>query len=306
MPDQPCPAPTRPPTPHGVVCTLWPFHRVYEAQLPLLELARPQGVMLHGSAVGLVALAAEYAGRLRKDLSYEPQIWLGIAADGDKGPQAVERWASVAELATQIEAVTVQVNAEGRVERDDAGEIVLDHRWTEEHAPHVTAAFAAMRAAAPGLPLGHTSWPDIDWFPGYPWAAFVGSGGADYTQPQCYVRGGGRAAIMARHDNALREYEQLRQRGDLAADCDVQVYLAASDRNDPAGTLTVGPRCDAVSLWALGEMTDEGGRRTVIGLCQLRRLGYHGPNAIARFQRAVGLEADGYPGPLTQRALGLP
>lgn len=282
--------------PKGNVLALWPFHRVWPQARPLLELARPAGVMLHGSAEGLLALAAEYAGKIRDALTYTPDIWLGVGADGDK-QAAVERWAAVAKLAKEIGAATVQINAEG----------TPDKQWTGEHAAMVTEAYAAMREEAPGMPLGHTSWYSHVLFPRYPWAAFIGEGGADYTHPQVYLPGGSRSGLMARHQKSKASYAEMRAgRVRVRDDCDVQIYLEAAQDNDAAGTLTLAPLYDSVCWWAWVREMDAQGRRSVVGACLLGRLGYHGAFAIDSFQADHGLTVDGWPGRQTQMALGLP
>lgn len=281
--------------PPGNVLVLWPFHKVWPKAKPLLELARPAGVMLHGSAAGLVALAEEYAAKVRDALTYTPDIWLGVGADGDK-TQAVERWSKVARLAKKIGAATVQINAEGKPE----------NQWTDEHAEMITAAYAAMRAEAPELPMGHTSWYSHVLFPQYPWSAFVGVGGADYTHPQVYLPGGSRAGLLARHEKCQDSYDKMADSGELRKDCDVEIYLEAAEDNDAAGTLTLAPLYSSVCWWAFVREMDAQGRRSVVGACLLRRLGYHGAGAIERFQRDHGLTVDGWPGRHTQMALGLP
>ncbi|MEE9481191.1 MAG: hypothetical protein V3V34_11710 [Kiloniellales bacterium] len=290
----PCP-PASKSAPSGNVLVLWPFHRVWPQARPLLELARPAGVMLHGSAEGLVALAAEYASKIRDELTYQPDIWLGIGADGDKNA-AVERWAAVAELAVEIGAATVQINAEGTPEK----------QWTADHAEMITAAYAAMREEAPDLPIGHTSWYSHALFPRYPWTAFVGEGGADYTHPQVYLPNGSRSGLMGRHAKSKASYGEMRSNGALRANCDVEIYLEAAEDNDAAGTLTLAPLYDSVCWWAFVREMDAQGRRSVVGACLLRRLGYHGADGITRFQRESGLTVDGWPAKFTQRALGLP
>lgn len=294
MPD-PCTPTIAKKAPAGNVLVLWPFHHVWPEARPLLELARPAGVMLHGSAEGLVALAAEYAGKIRDQLTYTPDIWLGVGADGDKH-LAVERWASVAELAVKIGAVTVQVNAEGKPAS----------QWTAAHAEMITAAYAAMREEAPDLPIGHTSWYSHVLFPKYPWAAFLGEGGADYTHPQVYLPNGSRSGLMARHDKSRDSYAEMYRSDDIRGNCDIQIYLEAAEDNDAAGTLTLAPLYDSVCWWAFVKEMDAQGRRSVVGACLLRRLGYHGADAIMRFQGDNGLTADGWPGRQTQMALGLP
>lgn len=292
----PCKLPeTRPILPDGNVVTIWPYHTLWPEARPLLELAKPAGVMLHGSAEWLVENVAQFAERFRRELSYEPSLMLGIAADGDKA-RAVERWAKVAAIALEIGAVVVQVNAEGKPE----------NQWTDAHAAMITEAYAAMREAAPDVHMGHTSWYSADLFPQYPFGAFCGEGGADSTHPQVYLPGGSRAGLLARHEKSVESYAGMKRAGVIDKACEVQVYLEAAQQNDAAGTLTLAPLYRSVIWWGFVPETDEQGRRSMVGACLLRRLGYHGVDAIAGFQRDHGLHADGYPGPVTQRALGLP
>lgn len=268
--------------------------------------SRPQSVQLHGSAKWLKAKAPETAEQIQ---AHGLPVILSIAADGESDESralAPERWADVCETAVKCGAVSVIINAEGKTRAKDPG-----WGWTEHDAPQIAEAFAEMRRAAPGMPIGFTSWARPDWAPWFPWSAFAGDGRCDYMLPQFYRPGAGLAAIQGHWQDCMVQWQRARGRlirEDLPIEAYAQAYGAS---HDTAGAVWVAQNHALCAFWVVGPAMHRDDRQTLEAACRLHNLGYHGRGedggtGIARWQATAGLYVDDDCGPLTLGSLGVP
>ena len=173
----------------------------------------------------------------------------------------------------------------------------------------------ACHDGAPGLPVG---WSYFDGPETHPMPAaekVFGSGGVDYNAPQVYAEDPGAPGLEDHHDarrrwdRAVRQHEAMVRRGVYrpelvpgAAACATYAQLHGCTSACVAWLLDRAPVGRA---WALPTRCDEEGLRGVEAVLIARREHGTAPSAVARWQLAHDLEADGIVGAATLRALGL-
>lgn len=294
----------------GNVITVWngrSLDSAWRAAMPLVELARPAGIQLHGQWDTLLDQAARAVDKIENQLSYTPDIWLGIAADGDAGaekPQA--RWARVAGLAAELGCDAVVINAE--------------RWWNRDLSDDIKEALSVMRNTDCCPPIGHTSfgWPiwskqyPYGGYPDYPWEAFLGEGGADFTHPQVYGPNTSYMGLKHRYAAYHWSWGQAKAKGWYRDDLPFGLYLEAAEANDTAAACSIAQRHESICWWGIVPEMDDMGRLSMLACCLLHQLGYWGADdedkgrdGVHRFQADHGLYQDGLVGPKTLRALGL-
>lgn len=173
----------------------------------------------------------------------------------------------------------------------------------------------ACRDGAPGLPVGWSYFDGPETHP-MPGAKEVfGSGGVDYNAPQVYAEDPGAPGLEDHHDarrrwdRAVRQHEAMVRRGIYrpelvpgAAACATYAQLHGCT---PACVAWLLDRALVGRAWALPTRCDEEGLRGVEAVLLARRETGRSAGAIARWQAAHGLTADGIAGPLTLAAMGL-
>lgn len=215
--------------------------------------------------------------------------------------------------------------------RAGAARIMLDPE-TElellgEHSPALAVqivrdTLAEIRLRAPLIPIAFTSFDQPDVHASIPWHELLGAGSpVDEAFEQVYGAPGEgycpRGTIIRRQTKALGAWAKFVRAGQIREDVepdpgpsDLDWYPYLQLHGIPASdTIRLGVERRKVAGWALGtpERYDAQGRLAWRSICQLRRYGFVGPDAVLRFERAVGLHVDrdphGVAGPEVQGAL---
>lgn len=180
---------------------------------------------------------------------------------------------------------------------------------------HAREMIQACRDGAPGLPVGWSYFDGVRTHPMPCSREVFGASGVDYSAPQVYAgdpstpEPEGHRAAMARWDRAVAQHEWAVARGIMRADLvpgreGAAVYAQAHSQT-PAAVAWLLDRSRVSRVWALPTRCDEAGLLGVSALLIARRECGTEPGAIARWQTAHGLTADGVAGGMTLRAMGL-
>lgn len=175
------------------------------------------------------------------------------------------------------------------------------------------ASIAAVRETLPGALVSWTSYDHPLWHR-LPWEAILGPEGVDLHAPQIYAAP--RSGVGDRHDAAARMTTVAEQWSKL---CDAHPTIRreltpGGSRCTPYGQIhsvttaaaaMVLDSADTCRAWALPTRSDAEGVRALQALLSARRDAGRSAGAIARWQTAHGLVADGLAGRETLRAMGL-
>lgn len=302
----------------GLVPTLYDGNggplAAFTASRELLKRARPGAVQIHAWEPGR---AAEGVYSILPDA----KLVVGFGVDSIAREAAKARW-------TEAQAVRTFVELAGRAARVGAVAIVwnAEASWktppTSEQRKRLEGAIRAGLAAVaalPGAPLQwHTAYDHPSYHSTYPWTAWLGAGSPVLASlPQVYAAPEGglmaaRGALPAREARALSSWASAVRAGWIREDAPEG---SASDLTDvdwlPYYQLHHVPRRETVAHalarplsfgWALPTRSDAEGRAAFLVASALRRAGFVGEGAVARFQEAHGLAADGIVGDATTAA----
>ncbi|HSN28371.1 MAG TPA: peptidoglycan-binding domain-containing protein [Kofleriaceae bacterium] len=292
--------------------------------LPLVQRSRPGVVMLHSGPDDLAAHAPAQANALRSAVP-GVEIWLAIGCDhrlrqqrlsGGRydGEAVVQHLASIADSAAHCGATVAMLDPESEWE------------LLGKHDPSLADSIARevlteIRRRAPRLTLAFTSFDFPTYHAAFPWRAWLGPASPmTMAFAQCYASPehgiAGRGQLEARERGDLASWATAVRAGWIRPDVepdvpdDVDWYPYLQLHGVPAvDTIRVGVERAAVAGWAAGadnaeDLCDADGTNAWLAICELRRRGYWGADAVVRFQREVGLAADGIAGPKTLAALG--
>lgn len=298
----------------GAVPTLWHSDGIdaaWSLSDDLLIAARPRAVQLHTWEPRRIA------DTIRAAL---PGVTLlvgvgidGIARDVAKGGRSVSwgvsRFVELARRATTAGAVAIVWNAEAGWKRPpaDPERVRLEQLIAE--------GLEAARVAFPGLHQWHTAYDHPSLHSGYPWRAWLGPQSPVVASlPQVYAAPGGdlaasRGALPRREAKALASWAAAVRAGWIRPDAPAGTVEDERDVDwHPYYQMHHVALADTVSsalahplacLWALPTRADADGRRALLALCALDRLGYWRASGVADYQRDAGLTPDGIYGPRT-------
>ena len=313
----------RPPPP-GVVVTLWPsgsMASTVDAAHPMLERLRARAadgdlaVCVHDPINGderpLLNLVKGLGLRLWSAWGANPLVRVarqrGIAAAAGQA----ERWAMGA---AAVGAEVVEPNGE-RSGKGNLNDWVIDAPGDAELLPRLASAVIdACRRGAPSAAVSWTSH-DIHRYHPLPWPTILGPDGVDLHAAQFYAADTSTPARETHTDARRRLAAHTADIGRLVAAGDCRPELAPGGRGwtpygqvhsmTAAGAAIVLDAADTVRAWALPTRCDEEGLRAIEAVLVARRETGRSAGAIARWQAAHGLAADGVLGPVTLAALGL-
>lgn len=172
---------------------------------------------------------------------------------------------------------------------------------------------AATRAEIPGAAVSWTSYDHPLWHH-LPWGAILGAGGVDLHAPQVYAAP---ESGVSDHRAAASRLASARRQWSALADAHAAVrreLLPGGERCTVYGQIhhvTTGGAAlvldasDTSRAWALPTRSDDAGVAALRALLLARRATGRSAGAIARWQRAHGLAADGVAGPATIASLGM-
>lgn len=198
----------------------------------------------------------------------------------------------------------------------EAVELNGEKAWKAEGlSAHAREMLGAAREGAPGLPVGWSYFdgPDSHEMPAA--SVIYGPGGVDYSAPQVYASDPGAPGLedhrdaRRRWDRAVTQHEAMVRRGVYRPElvpgreaCAVYAQLHGCTAGCVAWLLDRG---HVGRGWAIPTRSDAEGLRGVAAVLIARREHGTAAGAIARWQAARGLTADGVPGKLTLAAMGL-
>lgn len=315
----------------GLSLTLYPGDdpRALAASLPLLEEARPEVVQLH-TAPG------PNSGRLVEQLRARlpgVRVWLGIPANPlvrETGRATARRFARTArELGAEAMILNCERPSKAGWSGWSTGSLGLTAATL---ADRMTAMLEGAAEGADGrLVLGFTSHDLPEGHP-IPWRQALGPGSPVRLHlPQQYpapTRKRGqppptptsRRAAIARATKSDAQWAEQVARGvvrpDLAPGGEGFVVYTQLHDIELAGICALLDRTPLAAAWALDTQTgdarrerhprcDDVGARAVRVVAAVRREAGPAPGAVARWQAARGLVADGIVGAKTLAALGL-
>ena len=302
----------------GPVPTLWHSDGIgaaWEISDDLLIAARPTAVQLHTWEPRRIAPLVQRAlpgVRLVVGVGVD-----GIARDVAKGTRSVSwgvaRMRELAGRAASIGAVAIVWNAEAGWKTPPS----TTQRVRIEQL--VREGLAAVAEGYPALAQWHTAYDHPSLHSTYPWRAWLGAGSPiTVSLPQVYAAPGGdlaahRGALPRREAKALASWAAAVRSGWIRPD---DPDDAADDPRDVdwrpyyqlhhvalADTVSSAVRHPLAAQWALPTRSDRDGRRALLALCALDRLGLWGEDAVTRYQTAAGLKPDGVYGPRTEAHL---
>lgn len=298
----------------GAVPTLWHSDGIgaaWDLSDDLLIAAKPRAVQLHTWEPRHIAPVVQRA---------LPGVTLlvgvgvdGIARDVAKGSRPVSwgvaRMIELARRASECGAVAIVWNAEAGWKRAPSD----PERTRIEQL--VAEGLAAVARDYPGLAQWHTSYDHPGYHSTYPWRAWLGPASPVVVSlPQVYAAPGGalaasRGALPRREAKALASWAAAVRAGWIRPDAPEGTAEDARDVDwRPYYQLHHVALADTVSsalahplacLWALPTRADADGRRALLALCALDRLGYWRASGVADYQRDAGLTPDGIYGPRT-------
>lgn len=298
----------------GPMPTLWHSDGIgaaWDISDDLLLAAKPSAVQLHTWEPRRIAPVLQRAlpgVRLVMGVGVD-----GIARDVAKGTRSVSwgvaRMRELASRADAVGAVAIVWNAEAgwktppsSVQRTRVEQLVRE-------------GLAAVAEDYPALAQWHTAYDHPGYHSTYPWRAWLGAGSPiTVSLPQVYAAPGGavaasRGALPRREAKALASWAAAVRAGWIRPD---EPECLEGDPRDvdwrPYYQLHHVALSDTVSsalahplacLWALPTRADADGRRALLALCALDRLGYWREGGVADYQRDAGLTPDGIYGPRT-------
>ena len=232
-----------------------------------------------------------------------------------KGPAAAldvcARWSRAA---AALGAEVLELNGE-RAGSNNPVDWVIDAPGDAALLPGIAASLiATVRESAPGARVSWTSHDAPAWHK-LPWRAILGPGGVDLHAPQLYAADTrsdapeGHGAARARLASAAAQWQSLIAAGDVRPELGPggsgwtaygQIHSLTA-----AGVAVVLDSTDTSRAWALPTRSDDAGVLGLLALLTARRETGRSAGAIARYQAAHGLTADGVAGPVTLRAMGL-
>lgn len=292
--------------------------------LPLLARARPATVMLHSGPDDLALHGPKACNDLRAALP-GVEIWLAIGCDFRlrqqrnagryDGRAVVSHLATIGDTAKTCGATVAMLDPEGEWKPFTA----KDRRVADRTARDT---LAEIHRRAPGLTLAFTSYDHPTLHSGFNWSGWLQGTPITLAFAQVYAAAeegqlSPRGALERRETRALASWKEAVSKGwiepDIAPDDpaldppdDLDWYPYLQLHGVPAvDTVREGVAHLMGAGWALTERMDEEGERALLAICELRRLGYWGRDAVQRFQSAMGLKVDGIAGPKTMAALGI-
>lgn len=293
----------------------------------LIGQARPQVLMPHAGIRAMLgrdpdapdekdphALIQELKG-----LAPGVRVWLGVGVDGWTEALAASpgREDEIRHLLADVCAYALMLGAEA---------IVWDQEGAGENHPEAGARFARMAIEAGrevGLLQAHTAYDSVlavkvashRWWgghSGYPWKAWLGTDGVDFEMEQIYVAdddGDHNDATLAPHGMLKRRAGWSRQSfhkatmvGRVRPGIPHAPYFQAHGVHYQ-DTVTEAARHHLAALWAAPTRIDAHGEMAVRALAGLHELGFSGPDAVLKLQRAANLKTDGVFGPRSYQAL---
>lgn len=307
-----------------VVVTIYPsagMRATAEACRPILEAlmrdAAPGdlAVCVHdpvsGDELPLTQLVTNLGLRLWSAWGANPLVRTARTSGVDAAARRAEAWSRAA---WQLGAEVVEPNGE-RSGHGNSLDWVTDAPGDAELLPELArAVLAAVRCGAPGRLVSWTSHDHPRWH-ALPWGAILGVGGVDLHAPQLYA--------ADTRDDAPETFRDARARVASASKQWAPLVAAGTVRPDlgPGGSgwtaygqmhgLTAGAVASVLDGstisrgWAIPSRSDAEGLRGVRALLRARAATGRAAGAIARWQAAHGLVADGDAGPLTLAALGV-
>ena len=273
----------------------------------MLELARPQIVIIHGHPPELLEHGPAASERVRGWLPLA-EIWWQIAGDY-RFNKAPEIWPPAIKAAAEAGAAAIVLNAEPY--------------WFRQHALAIESMEAAHVAAnEASIVLLHSSfdlpcWVGWGGHPDYPWEEFCGPLGAPSITQHYSVGDGAEKGWIAPKGHLTRRFvagiESWKK-----AEKEYGTQPLAGGYLQPYSThrgdlCAAGVRLERVAFWASLSRVDMHGSQAMRALSGLHQRGYWGMdendpdgfNAIQRFQRDFELEPDGDVGPATLQMLGI-
>ena len=246
------------------------------------------------------------------------RVWLGIPANylvsrAARGgiPAAVAEAERCARVARDMGAEVFEINGEGQSDGQKPGDWIPAD--PQEAARLASLAAAVIEAVKDVLGEGaRVSWTSHD-MPGFrlPWPAILSRVGLH--SPQHYPAQAGVLAtqrdLASRIDRSRGRWEALAEQHTIPAE-----VVPGGSRWSPylqgwghtLGAMVWGlSQAPVARLWACPGSWSPDAVRALRGARLLRSLAGSGPGAVARFQAAHGLAADGVVGPRTLAALGL-
>ena len=200
----------------------------------------------------------------------------------------------------------------------EAVELNGEKAWKAEGlSAHAREMLTACREGAPGLPVGWSYFdgPDSHEMEPETGRAIFGPGGVDYSAPQVYANDPGAPGLedhrdaRRRWDRAVAQHEAMVRRGIYRPElvpgreaCAVYAQLHGCTAGCVAWLLDRG---HVGRGWAIPTRSDAEGLRGVAAVLIARREHGTAAGAIARWQAARGLNADGVAGNATLTAMGL-
>lgn len=286
--------------------TVWPISEA-PSVLQFIERCKPQGVCLHGRARDIVA-NRRLGERLR---SRFPGLKLAAAIAGDwdnpREPGYTDGWEDAARMCLAERYEFLQLNCEVA--------------WKSRPKGSGDTALAEVKAAAPGLPLWHTSYgapanvdrdlvkPGHQGFGGHSggslWEFVDDPGDVEYEAPQIYWGTSDgeykdRASQLVTADAYARSIAKARETKRIDQSIPIAAYLQVYNcRVD--GLCYTSEWYAKTQWWAVGTSSrvDDAGRIAVAVLSELYRRGL----SVEQFQAQMGLTVDGWVGPKTYAAL---
>lgn len=294
-----------------VVFTCWSSRGseyAFQKNLPMIQLCKPDALMLHTDPVALTNAGEELNARILKEC---PWLLLTWATYGDSyGPDPSRIWARCAAAGEHARVETLMTDAEVSWKRVFRGATVA------ERGAVARRAVGAMRKAAPSLHLSLTSYdgpvsikrPDGKGNWGghgtFPWEGFEGEGSdIDAEASQVYIAASATPAGGAPYEaamNRLGRYELSRaaavKQGWIKKSMEPWMYEQAHGAS-PAAFCALAEKKRVTIAWP---PADAEGQRGLHAACMLARMNL----TVEEFQHQNGLKPDGIMGEKSLAAIG--
>lgn len=285
----------------GVCVTVWldHLHKLGDVK-GVLSGARPKVVMIHDGPRSLYRDFARIAGEIREVLP-GVQLWAGVGCDGwldgkHSTREAIDEILSGALAAVQARASVVVWDAEAAYKIRPL-----------QGAEVARGVMKGLERAAPMVTQGFTSYDHPTMHSKFPWRAWLGPEAREieFFLPQIYVanpKNPQRGALQRRAQTSAKSWAKAVAKGWVREDIPRHPYIQAYGTvlHDLVEFGTQGP---LVVWWSVPNRMDETGNEALVAVCELRKRGYTGPDAIRRAQHALGVKEDGIYGPITHEAL---